>query len=136
MALFDWKNDYSVGVFNMDSHHKKLFDIINELHEGMKEGKGAEAAEHSIKELLDYTKYHFSEEEKMMEQVGYSGLSAQKTAHKIFISRIEDFKEEADRGMAVFVSSKLVNTAMDWLKQHILTMDKQYQEEMNSNGIR
>ncbi|OQY59373.1 MAG: hypothetical protein B6245_07015 [Desulfobacteraceae bacterium 4572_88] len=132
MTLFDWKNDYSVGIFNMDSHHKKLFDIINELHDGMKEGKGGEATESSIKKLPDYTKYHFAEEEKLMEQIGYSDISA----HKIFISKIEEFKKEADKGMAVFVSSKLVNTALEWLKQHILTMDKQYQEEMNTKGIR
>lgn len=136
MALFDWKDDYSVGVFNMDSHHKRLFDIINKLHEGMKEGKGEDAAVSSIKELLDYTKYHFGEEEKLLERIGYPGLSAQKTAHQLFISKIEAFKKEADNGMAVFISSELVNTALDWLKQHILTMDRQYQDDMNSNGIR
>lgn len=136
MALFDWDNKYSVGVYSMDSHHKKLFDIINKLNDAMKEGKGEEAAGRTIKELLDYTHYHFGEEEKLLEQIGYSGLESQKRAHRMFTDKLEEYMKEADAGLAIFVSSKVVNTAIDWLKEHIMRMDTQYTKEMNSAGMR
>lgn len=136
MALFDWNDEYSVGVYQMDNDHKKLFSIVNKLHEAMKDGIAEAAVAGIIKELLDYTRFHFEEEEKLMEGINYPGLSAQKSAHKMLISKIEEFKQEAANGMAIFVASKLVNTAVDWLKNHILVLDKRYQEEMTSKGIK
>ena len=136
MALIDWKDEYSVGVYKLDSDHKKLFGFVNKLHEAMKEGQAAKTTEGIINELLAYTKYHFGEEEKIMEEINYPGLPAHKNTHEMFISEVEKLKQEADNGMAIFVSVKLVNTAIDWLKDHILQMDKKYQAEMNARGIR
>ena len=136
MALIDWKDEYSVGVNRLDSDHKKLFGFVNKLHEAMKNGQAAQTAESIIKELLDYTKYHFGEEEKLMEKINYPSLSAHKGTHDMFISQVEKLKQEAENGMAIFVSVKLVNTAIDWLKDHILQMDKKYQAKMNAKGIR
>lgn len=102
----------------------------------MKEGQTAKTAEGWIEELLDYTKYHFGEEEKIMEGINYPGLSAQKSTHEMFITEVEKLKQEAGNGMAIFVSIKIVNTAINWLKNHIILMDKKYQSEINANGIR
>ncbi|HDN26936.1 MAG TPA: hypothetical protein ENG03_07550 [Thioploca sp.] len=62
MALFDWSDKYSVGVFRMDDHHKQIFDIVNKLHATMKEGKAKEVIGPLMKELIDYTVFHFHEE--------------------------------------------------------------------------
>lgn len=35
MALIDWKDEYSVGVYKLDSDDKKLFGFVNKLHEAM-----------------------------------------------------------------------------------------------------
>ena len=43
--LYPWKDEYSVGVSRFDNHHKKLFDIANQLHEMMKSGKGEDVIE-------------------------------------------------------------------------------------------
>ena len=136
MPLINWKDEYSVGVHRLDSDHKKLFGFVNKLHDAMKEGQAARTTEGIIKELLDYTKYHFGEEEKLMEEINYPGLNSHKRTHEKFISEVEKLKQEADNGMAIFVSVKLVNSAISWLKDHILLMDKKYQSEMNANGIR
>ncbi len=136
MALFEWSDQYSVGVSRMDSHHQKLFDMLNKLHDAMTIGKAMDVIASIIKELLDYTKYHFGEEERLMEQINYVRLEDQKTAHRKFISSIEDYKEQADRGMAAFVSSGVSMLLTDWLRNHIGVMDKKYQEEMNAKGIK
>jgi hemerythrin-like metal-binding protein len=135
MALYDWTDDWSVGVRQMDQHHKRLFDIINKLHEEMKKGIKPEKVAAIIKELLDYTKYHFGEEEKLMERVNYTGLSAQKNAHRKFIDQIQEYKDKADQGQGVFLSASIVRTVGDWLKNHIGTMDKKYTRAMNEKGI-
>ncbi len=135
MALFKWIDDYSVGVSSIDNQHKKLFGIMNKLHDGMKEGIGEKAIGAIIKELLDYTVYHFSEEEKKMESINYAGLPTQLRAHKAFISKIEEYKQEADKGNAIFVCTKVSRTAVDWLKEHILKIDKKYEKAMAEGNI-
>jgi len=136
MPLFQWTKEYSVGVGAMDRHHQKLFDILNRLHDAMSEGKSKDIITGIIKELLDYTKYHFGEEEKLMERINYSGISEQKNAHKKFITKIEDYKAQAEKGMGAFLSSGMSTFLTDWLKSHIAVTDKKYHKDMNTNGIR
>jgi hemerythrin-like metal-binding protein len=136
MPLFQWSKDYSVGVTTMDRHHQKLFDLLNKLHDAMMEGKAMAVVSGIIRELLDYTKYHFGEEEKLMEKIKYSGISEQKRAHQKFIASIEDYKAQADKGMAAFLSSGMSKFLTDWLKNHIGILDKKYQKDMNDNGMR
>jgi len=134
MALYEFTEELSVGITGMDNHHRKLFDIMNKLHEAMKGGKSEEVLIGIIKEMSDYTRYHFDEEEALMASVNYVGLPAQKAAHKAFIAKIDEFKDQAEGGMAIFVVTKLASTAADWLKKHIMVMDKQYTEALKSGG--
>jgi len=135
MALFNWDDEFSVNVMTMDNHHKKIFDIINQMHEAMKSGAGEEAVAKIINELLTYTDYHFKEEEKLMEQCNYAGIASQKSSHAAFIDKLTEFKDAADQGRAIFVVSKVSKLGVDWLKDHILTMDKQYSDIMSTAGI-
>ena len=42
MALMEWKDSYSVGVDQMDDHHKRLIEIINKVDEADKAGKSVQ----------------------------------------------------------------------------------------------
>jgi hemerythrin-like metal-binding protein len=136
MALFNWDDEYSVNVLAMDNHHKKLFDIMNQMHDAMKAGSGEDAVARLINELIDYTKYHFGEEEKMLEQVNYAGIDSQKRAHKAFVDKMLEYKNDSDNGMAIFAVSKVSRTGIEWLKEHILVMDNKYADAANGGGFR
>ena len=130
MALFEWDNEYSVGSDLMDSHHKQLFSLINEMHTQMKVGADEEDIKKTINELIEYTIFHFTEEEKKMAAEGYSGLEAQKRAHKTFTDKMKEYQTIAESGMAIFVVSEMSKLAVEWLKEHILVMDKQYEGQL------
>ncbi|MCI5140414.1 MAG: hemerythrin [Candidatus Electrothrix sp. ATG1] len=134
--LYPWKDEYSVGVSRFDNHHKKLFDIANQLHDMMKNGKGADVIEATLRELVDYTKYHLAEEEKALERIGYSGISSHKRAHAIFTEQLNSAMEEIEQGRAQFVVVKVSKTVIDWLIDHIFGIDKKYTAEMNAAGIK
>jgi hemerythrin len=135
MGLYDWTNQYSVGVSLMDSHHKKLFDIVNSLHEAAKAGDAPDKLGSIVGELLDYTRYHFGEEERMLEQIGYSSLAEHKQMHQRFISDIEGFQNEVKQGMAVFAAMRVMDTAVDWLREHILKVDTGYTALAKQKGF-
>jgi hemerythrin len=136
MALYDWKDDYSVGVDRFDGHHQKLFNIANQLHEMMKQGRGGDVIEPVLRELVDYTRYHLAEEEKIMETIGYSDIINHKRAHRIFIDQLNEVMAEVDKGRTIFVVIKIAKMVIDWLINHIYMIDKKYAPEMNASGIR
>lgn len=132
MPLFEWDNKYSVGNATMDSHHQKIFDILNVIHDAAREGRGEQIIEAQLNELDRYTRYHFDEEEKLMVAANYPGLGAQQQAHKAFLDKIGDYRKEVAAGNAMFVVSSVAVTVKDWLKQHILTMDMQYESYLGN----
>ena len=38
MSLIEWKDEFSVGVAEVDLEHRDLIDLINDLHSLMGEG--------------------------------------------------------------------------------------------------
>jgi hemerythrin-like metal-binding protein len=132
MPLFEWDDKYSVKNSTMDSHHQKIFDILNIIHDAAREGRGEQIIEQQLNELASYTKYHFDEEERLMAAASYPQLGAQQQAHKAFLDKIAEFQDEVAAGNAVFVVSSVAVTVKDWLKQHILTFDMQYEDYLKN----
>ncbi len=125
MALFTWSDEYSVNVSGFDTQHKKLVDLINELHSAMKEGKSKEVLGKIIGELISYTKFHFSAEETLMVQAKYPGLAKHKEEHEAFTKKVLEFEEKFQRG-SVVLSQEIILFLKDWLINHIQGTDKKY----------
>ena len=110
MAFFEWDDNYSVGVAEIDEQHQELIELINRLHEAIEQGSAGNAASSAINELdtmssvldelVDYSCYHFSTEEKYMLEYTYPEYDRHKRLHAQFVDRVEAFKRdyEATRG--------------------------------------
>ena len=133
MPLITWNENYSVAVKSMDEQHKKLFGLINQLHDAMAEGKAKSIIGLVLDELLNYTKTHFTAEEKVLEKVGYPGLPEQKKEHAVFINKIGEFKQKNQSG-SLTVSIEVSQFLKDWLLNHILVVDKKYGSYLTEKG--
>ena len=134
MPLFTWDQSYSVKVNRCDDDHKKLFALINRLHDAMSVGKGAAVMEQTVQELLDYTRVHFSAEEALMEKAGYAELPGHRAQHQQFVKQVEQFQKD----MQISKSGKAVEVLgflKDWLTKHIKQTDQRYSAHLNSHGI-
>ncbi len=103
MALFTWSSNYSVKVKRFDEDHQQLFAIINELHDGMKAGRSKDVMHDVLTKLLRYTERHFTAEEAVMKELGYTQLPAHIEQHRKFTGKI---KEVADQYKAVPPASR------------------------------
>ncbi|HWQ66299.1 MAG TPA: bacteriohemerythrin [Methanospirillum sp.] len=135
MGLFAWDDKYSVHVGKMDEQHKKLFDLINQLHEAMTSGKGNAVMAEILKGLKDYTTVHFTEEEKYLESFKYSGLLEQKKQHKMFIDKISGYEADLS-GKRLGLSIDVMQFLRDWLITHIQTIDMKYSETFQNHGMK
>jgi hemerythrin-like metal-binding protein len=133
-TLFEWNASYSVKVKALDDQHKKLFNLINELHTAMKAGRGKAAAEEVLRRLIDYTVYHFSAEEKLMETHKFPDLVAHRAEHKVLTEKVLAFKKDFDADTAP-VTVELMNFLQEWLLNHIQRVDQRYSDFMNGRGV-
>jgi hemerythrin len=135
MALIKWNEGLSVHVAEMDRQHQKLVDLINELNDAMSKGKGKEVVGKTINGLLNYTRVHFAEEERLFDQFNYPDANSQKNMHKKFVDKVVDFKQQHDSGK-VALSIVVIDFLSDWLKQHIQIEDKKYGQFFSQQGMK
>lgn len=123
----EFTDEYLTGIELIDIEHKELFRIVdkaNRLVKSFDNITGYDEIIQILKELTEYTKEHFTDEEEYMESIGYEGLEAQRRAHEAFIDKIEGINlNEIDNNPQEYLE-KLVEFLIGWLINHILYTDK------------
>ena len=135
MSYFEWGENFSVSVHAMDDQHKKLFALISDYYDAIAQKKTKEANSAILQGLLDYTKYHFGDEEKLMLRNNFPGYQEQKAEHDEFIATIQDYQKRISEGR-LLLSVEITGFLKNWLVKHIQVKDKQYGPFLNEKGIR
>lgn len=129
-----WKHEYSVGIQSIDNDHKKLLNLINQLQTASLYYTGEEFEKNALKELIEYTKFHFQREEDLMEQYQYPDFGPHKEQHKIMVAKVsqmvEQYEKDADKSI-----DELLEFLKEWLIRHINGTDQEYSEFLISKGV-
>lgn len=127
---FEWKPSYSVGIKSIDQQHMELFRIVNKLAEAIS-GKNAKgAAANTMHEMSMYIGQHFNFEEPLLEK--HPQFDQHQLEHLQFIETTLDFQDRfAHRDQKLHID--MLNFLINWLKTHILDMDKKYFEYLEKN---
>ncbi|MBK7141932.1 MAG: bacteriohemerythrin [bacterium] len=133
MAIMTWGPQFEIGVTQVDIQHKKLVELMNKLHDGMVAGKGAEQTKVVLKELVDYTVYHFGFEEKFMQSINYPDYAAHKNVHNNITAKVKEMAAKAAGG-SVAVQTELLRFLRDWLIDHIQNTDRKYAQHANKSA--
>lgn len=127
-----WDASYSTGIDLYDEQHKRLFQMINDLHDGIRAKKGRDALGEALSGLEEYTKTHFGAEEKVMSATSYPGFANHKKQHDDFVSQIRDVRFRHDNNEPV-MSVELIGFLVQWLKDHIFKVDHEYGPHLKGN---
>ncbi|MFN4132358.1 MAG: bacteriohemerythrin [Caldimicrobium sp.] len=117
------KKKLATGVKEADEQHKKLVNLVNDLYNAMKQGKGREVIDKTLDELVKYAGYHFNTEETLMTKYGYPELANHKREHENFKAKIKEFMDKKAKGEAT-LSIEVMNFFKEWLVKHIMGTDK------------
>ena len=135
MALMSWNNKYSVGVDELDNQHKKLMEILNELHAATMIGKAKEAAVKILPRLVVVAKEHFAAEERLMESIHFPGLDAHRAKHRDLTAKVAEFAARHEKGDPT-VYMEALYFVRDWLHKHMQGEDQEYAAWLKSRGAR
>ncbi len=134
MSTIEWQPAYDVQVSRFDEQHKKLFQLMSDLHNAMKEGEGQIKLAEIFNALTAYTTTHFSDEISLMESMNYPGTAEHKAQHDNLIMQVGELNKKFVKGDGV-VSIEVLNFLKNWLVTHIQHEDKKYGLFFNSKGI-
>ena len=134
MPIMNWSEQYSVGVSELDNHHKKLINLLNDLHDAMKQGKSKELTAGIINELVSYAANHFAAEEKYMVKFNFPGYQKHKSEHESFVAKVVDFQNDYNAGK-MLLTVEIMDFLKQWLINHIQKTDKEYGPFFNEKGL-
>jgi hemerythrin-like metal-binding protein len=134
MALVTWNEKLSVGVHSVDEQHTVLFNLINDLHAAMLKGQARAIVGGLLKDLLAYTRNHFTAEEELMDTKQYPELSDHKRLHRELTKQVEDYIARYEKG-DLTVTTQLAEFLSNWLNEHIQKTDQAYGPWLNARGV-
>ena len=132
MAHMTWKDEYSVGVALLDEDHKRLLEILNHLHDSLREEETAETLASVCDKLVDHMLASFGQEERYFAQTNYPQAATHRLMHEQLKQCLLQFRREIGKcplplGQLYFFT--------DWLPHHIMGEDKQLGVHLNAQGI-
>ena len=125
-----WTSSMNTGIDLVDTQHRRLVDIVNGIYEALVKGKTIRELGPSFKELISYTKTHFSDEQKMMRDFKWGSYSKHESMHKDLTKQVVDFVAELEKGKQI-KSDDLILFLKDWLIKHIMSEDKKFARDFH-----
>ncbi len=128
--IFEFTEDFDVGIDIMNEQHSRLFDIINKLYVVMKNEEPSKQVKAVINEIMEYAVFHLAEEEKLLKKNHFSDFDKHKKIHEKLLADAVALKSEYDKTQSVVVATKLMLFLKDWLIGHIKAQDTKYGHEI------
>lgn len=128
--LSELADEYKTGIPEIDKQHKKWIEMYSHLNQLLNHSKSvidSDQVTKILKDLYDYTSYHFKYEEKLMVEIEYPDVSGHRRTHKSMDEEIYKLYRMAEK--KEFIALGTIFKIMDnWIINHILAEDKEYVE--------
>ena len=127
MKAFIWDQSFVTGLELVDEQHRFLVDLINRFGESLVASKSVDDAELTavFGELAKYAQYHFSTEERLMQESGVAPghQDLHRRQHADFISQVSSMWTA--RATLSNPAEVLHGFLCAWLAYHVLGEDQE-----------
>lgn len=125
MAFMSWRQDYEVGVAQIDREHRYLFDLVNACHDSHVRDGSAMALQQVLSRLVAYAEEHFQNEERLMQDGAFPRWQAHHALHEALFDAIFELNEKRAAGTAR-AGMETLSFLKRWLLDHILKEDMEF----------
>ena len=125
-----WSHEYSNGILQIDNQHQQMFDLINQLMEVIKCGKGKEEFFRTMINLKSVTKLHSETEEDLMVRFGYPDYENHKIFHKSYgenfarLTKVIKYMGYKEKEEGLHLLLRIQHLLAEWLFSHVNGSDK------------
>lgn len=124
-----WDEAYTIGHKKIDTEHKRLFEIANEINLC---DEDIDKIKPLIKELLKYTKLHFKNEETFMREIKYEQLEEHSTIHREITNNLLGIVNKLETLPAISIIKLIKDFIYNGVLMHILQVDKKVHHVMRN----
>ena len=131
---FVWSDSVAINVAEFDGHHRRLLEIANTIGQHLENMTERDSLAGALGALVEYTRYHFVAEEKLMELYSYPELVLHAKKHSELTVQVSEY---VDRLLSGDVPDKpsYMNFMEHWVIRHILEEDRKYGAFLNEKGV-
>jgi hemerythrin len=122
-----WNEKYATGIELIDSQHKELFSLTNELFRAcMSDNETLKSVFiETMGRMVEYVRFHFGAEQQMLQRINYPDYQEHKKQHDKLVRDILDAVKAHNNGDRL-VANQFVRTMRDWILGHIAHTDRLY----------
>ena len=113
-----------INMREIDGQHRMLVMLMADLHDVMKYARGTEIIGDVFDEVVEYTNYHFTVEERLMRDSRFPGYLLHKAVHDDVRARLLDLRAQFEKGGRGAVSTATLRFLREWLISHIAAEDE------------
>lgn len=119
------KEYLQLGIDMIDRQHAELFKRLEQLVEACVNGSCLEEAVEMLKFLNSYVDVHFAAEEELMRENDHPDYRYHCFQHADFRRHLDYIKRDLEgRGITADLVLHINQMLIDWLKQHIMEVDR------------
>lgn len=122
-----WVDKLSVSNDQVDSDHKTLISIINQIEKAIENKTDIPLLKKSLNELEDYTHEHFRREESLMKSISYPHFYRHFKEHRKLVNKLEKIKrnlfDKIDNNLEIDNPDSLIDLLRNWLLDHVMKED-------------
>ena len=134
MAIAQWKDEYIINVEELDMQHQPMVKLVNNLHSSVEARKDKSELERLLIELVEYTRMHYSTEEKLMEKYADPSLKLHHKEHTSLLRHLDQLVALIANGQRPTFFSDY-DLSSDWMIAHITEHDIKMGKYLNSKGV-
>lgn len=132
---FEWRDEFSVKVEEIDDQHKNLIQISEKLYDNLYKDMSKDDLNGILTELIDFAKLHFQTEEKYFDMFKFEHAEEHKKEHQLFEQKLKEmFGVGSDKHIEA--SFELIDFLEDWLLDHLEKKDQEYVKCFKEHGLK
>jgi len=118
-----WSEDFNIGFERVDFQHQELCHMVDQLEQNYAGTCTDKGVADALKFIVDYTRYHFREEETLMREISYPEIENHQKLHKELIDQVTAILLQLKAGHPLQIAD-LLTFLISWVKNHIIDEDK------------
>jgi hemerythrin len=122
MTLVEWRDEFKIGIEEVDFEHQELIELINESYREAKNEGSTLTVMDSLGEIFEKISAHFALEEKVMRELNYDQYEDHKEDHELLLDSIRDIMDEYMDASTIDEES-FGDNLKKWFVNHFSTQD-------------